>query len=273
MIVISNALALSPSLVLSANHPVVGWQNLVTAGGIAADHEDADYPAVNLANPSTSVKQQWRSDSTAEQYVTFTVTSESEVDYVGIARHNFGSAQIEVSVEYPDPDNEGEWLELIEPHLLANDEPAIFRFEPTFLSTIRLKMVPDATAPRLAVCYVGKLLVLQRKIYVGHTPLNLGCQAEVQTDISESGEFLGRTLLREERSTSVSLQNLTPDWYRENMAPFVLAARSRPFFFAWRPSEYPEEAGFAWATNSPRPVNQRSNGMVSVSLSIGGLGE
>ena len=65
--------------------------------------------------------------------------------------------------------------------------------------------------------------------------------------------------------------HLTPSWYRTNMVPFVEAGRETPFFFAWRPSSYPLEVGYAWLLNDPQMSNQLPNGMVQVELAMGGI--
>lgn len=266
MIVFSPSLVLSASPTLGPNNPVIGWRNLVTLAGVTADDEDADYPATNLANPSTNLR--WQSDTTDEQYLTFDVETEDEVDYVGIARHNFGTGQITVSVEYYDG---ADWVELIPEFIPADDAPLLMRFEPTMLEQIRVRLQPTATAPRAAVAYVGLLLVLQHKIYVGHNPLPLSRSADVLTGMSESGEFLGRVVLSERLGTGVSLTNLTPAWVRAELWPFIVASKDAPFFFAWRPTEYPLEVGYAWLTNSPKPTNSKNNGMMACDLDLGGV--
>jgi hypothetical protein len=121
------------------------------------------------------------------------------------------------------------------------------------------------------VVYCGKLLVLQRRIYVGHTPGNYGRTSKVINAKSENGSFLGRIVLNEMTKTSVALENLTPDWYRTYFDPFVTAAREDPFFWAWRPSSYPAECGYAWLTNDPKPNNSLPNGMMQVSFEISGI--
>ena len=113
--------------------------------------------------------------------------------------------------------------------------------------------------------------MLQRRIYVGHTPIPYGRESRVTTGVSESGNFLGRIVLGESLETSVDLQNMTPAWYRAEMDPFIAASKEAPFFFAWRPDSYPRETGYAWMTNNPKPSNQRSNGMMQISLSMGGI--
>jgi hypothetical protein len=54
------------------------------------------------------------------------------------------------------------------------------------------------------------------------------------------------------------------------MLPFTTSGKGTPFFFAWRPASYPRETGYVWLTGDPVPVNQRSNGMMSVGLDYDG---
>jgi hypothetical protein len=264
---------------LNTNSPIIGYQNLVTTTNIAATTEDADFPVVNLANPATHLR--WKSGAgspSSDEYITITLNTVEQVDYLGIAVHNFGTSSAPVSVEgtteapggSPDP-----WFELITPRLLSDDGPVIFRFDPQFLHSIRLRIQPSQAAtpvtPYLAIMYVGELLVLQRRIYVGHTPIKFGRHLNVANHRSISGNFLGRIVLGEKVSTTIALKNLTPSWYRSHMDPFLVEAKEIPFFFAWRPGTYSTEVGYVWLTDDPEPANQLSNGMMQVSLNVEGV--
>lgn len=273
-VVISNSLALSLTVELGANNPIVGHQNLVTVTNITTTTEDPDFPAINMANPSTALKWIGLDESpAADEYITVEVSSVEELDYIAVARHNWGTAQITVSVEgLVDADASPiVWQELVQEFIPADDSPLIMRFTGIALSSIRIKLQPGSEVPEAAVIYTGALLVLQRRLYVGHTPLPYGRTAKVVTGRSESGNFLGRIVLGESVNSGVNLQNLTPAWYRAYFHPFLLAARANPFFFAWRPLSYPTECGFAWLTNEPRPINQLANGMMSVSMEMAGI--
>jgi hypothetical protein len=277
-VVISSSLTLGESVsgggVINANNPIIGYQNLVTSTNISATTADADFPAANLANPSTSLR--WLGEigsPEADEYITIEVNTAELIDYVGIARHNFGTAQIPVSIEgLVDPDASPlVWDEIVQDSIPANDQPLILRFTPAAYASVRIRLQPGSAAPTAAVVYVGKLLVLQRRIYVGHTPINYGRASKVINAKSENGSFLGRIVLNESTTSKVDLQNLTPDWYRTYFDPFVTAAREKPFFWAWRPSDYPAECGYAWLTNDPKPSNQLANGMMQVSFDMGGI--
>jgi hypothetical protein len=136
---------------------------------------------------------------------------------------------------------------------------------------LRIRLQPGNAEPSAAVVYAGTLLVLQRRIFVGHTPINYGRSAKVTNARSESGNFLGRIVLNEKNSTSVDMKNITSAWYRTFMQPFIDDSQENPFFFAWRPSDYPNEIGFAWMTNDPQPSNALPNGMMQISLEMTGI--
>jgi hypothetical protein len=258
---------------INADNPVFGWHNLVTASNVAATTAASGFPASNLANPSTNLRWEGElSSSEADEYLTVTLGSVDPLDYLAIAKHNLGSAQIPVSVEYLDIDASPDaWEELIAPVLLPNDGPALFHFPPQALDSIRLRMQPGTAAPTIAVMHVGALLVVQRRLYVGHTPMPYGRTTKVMNARSESGNFLGRIVLNQMTGTQASFKNLTPAWYRTNMDPFLRAAQEHPFFFAWRPGSHPLEIGYAWMTNDPKPVNQLANGMMSIDLQMAGV--
>lgn len=272
MIVVSPSLVLEETPGVNANNPVIGWRNVVTIGGLSADSTDPNYPISNLANPSTALL--WKSASTDTQYITVEFDEADPVDYVAIARHNFGTANIAVSIEGAselDEDDEPMWVTLSLEVIPADNGPLIFRFEPQSLIAVRVKLVEGDAAPYAAVLFVGRLLVLPRRIYVGHTPLSHGIVTNAVTSRSESGQFLGRIVVGESAESRVALQNINPVWYRTNLTPFIKAGQEAPFFFAWRPQSYPNEVGYAWLLNDPQLTNQRPNGMVQVELAMGGI--
>lgn len=266
-IVVSTALVISDDLAeINANSPVIGYRNAVTMANIATTTQNADYPRTNLANPATHLL--WKGTSTvADEYVTVTLDGATTADYVGIARHNFGTAGIECAVETYDG---ATWTE-VAALLPADDSPILFRFDGDMYDGVRLRLSPGSAVPQMAVLYVGELLSLQRRIYVGHTPINYGIRNTVVVGRAEAGHYLGRVITGQHTETSVDLKNLTPSWYRTYLQPFVVAAQEAPFFFAWRPSSYPLEVGYAWLTSDPIPKNQLPNGMMQVQLDMSGI--
>lgn len=255
---------------LNANSPAIGYHNLVTVTSVTAGTADTNYPVTNLANPMTFLE--WRAADNTTQYLTIDLAAygSNPTDYVAIAKHNWSSAGITISLE-GSTDGTTYPLTLISPQVLASDEPLIMRYTPQILLKVRVKFVGGTTPARAAVAYAGKLLTIERNIYVGHTPMPYGRKRDVVNGRSESGNFLGRVVTGEKRMTSVSLENLRASWHRTYLDPFFKASAKTPFFFAWRPGTYPTEVGYGWMPDDPTMSNQRSNGMVSASFNIEGI--
>jgi hypothetical protein len=181
-----------------------------------------------------------------------TGSADREIDYAGIARHNLGSTGATVSLEVLSP-GDSDYTEVISGFIPADNAPILMRFTPQYCDYVRIKISPGSAKPEMAVVYVGALLVMQRGIQEGHTPLPLARQDDVVRGTAQNGDFLGSIVLRESLQSSVNFQYLDSDWIRENMLDFFDAARTTPFFFAWQPEAYPTEVGYAWTTNDPRP--------------------
>ena len=256
---------LSSSTDFNANNPVIGYQNLVEVGGITSDSAETDYPVTNLGNDSTA--EYWESASDALQYVTFVLGTAQAVDYIGVGAHNLVGATYEFQYKVTAG---GTWTAVDTP-LTPNDNSAImWLFDSITADYWRIKITPvTGTNPKIGVVYIGQRLQLQRRIYVGHTPIVYGRNTSIQTGMSESGNFLGRVLKREQLESSFEQENVSPSFYRDSVDAFVIHAKTKPWFFSWRPSQYPVEVGFCWSTGDIVPSNQRTNGMMSFSVKYG----
>lgn len=266
-IVIATALVLADaSDGLSLDHPIIGYHNVVTASNIAATAENASYPASNLANPATHLK--WTGTTTGEQYLTITTGYVDDIDYVAVAGHNWATAEIPVSVEgYID----GAWTNIVDEVMLADDGPYLGRFDPQSLSQIRIKLAAGSVIPTAAAVYVGKLVVVERKIYEGHIPLTDGIKTSAVNGKSESGNHLGRIVLGEWRESVIPLSLLTPAWFRTYMRPFLTDGRNLPFFFGWRPETYPREIGYVVLTEDPEPVAVGPSNLIAFDMRVSGV--
>jgi hypothetical protein len=268
MIVISSSVVLGPAgIVADARNPRIGWHSVVEHGNVSADQETSAEPIVNIANPATYLG--WRGTSQAQQSVQITLQGAQDINYFAIAKHNLGSSAATIAFQYSTDGTA--WTNATTPRVLSTDYVVMHEFDAVFARFFRLLITPGSAPPAISVMYVGTALVLQRRIYVGHTPLPYGRKTTVSNGRSESGEFLGRVRRRGFLESSVDMQNLTPIWYRQYMEPFAQSAETRPFFWAWRPASYPSEVGYAWLTDDVKMQNARANGMVSASWSMQGV--
>ncbi len=267
MIVFSNSLVASIRPAESTLWPLFGWHNLVMISNIEADHELDDFPVTNLANPQTN--SLWKSGSTADQTITITLSGGEEVDYIGIARHNWGSARVRITIDAMSGEDGSDWEEVKSDTYLGDDKPTMLLFEANFWVGVRINLYSEADAPQAAVLYVGKSMRMPTGIPPGHSPLLDALEARVSTPVSENGEFIGDIVLSERLQTTADFRLIDGSWYRNNMRAFV--RQRTPFFFAWSPELHPSECAFAKLTNDPKPVINQATGEMDISLGMVGL--
>lgn len=263
MIIISSDLVLAEvSAGYGPNHPLVGWHNVVKPTNVTASSADSSHPASLLAYPTTY--NYWEAATTSSQAITVNVSG--SYDYVGIARHNFGTAGISVQVQGLIGED---WEPLTEDFIPGSNDPLMLVFSRENRDAYRLKLGGGGERHRVAVVYLGKLLTLPSRIYVGHTPVKYGRRENITTGTADSGAYLGRVFVNEWREGQIVQNNVNPSLYRAVIDPWVKSRE--PFFFAWRPESYPQEVGYVWRTGPCDMVNQRPNGMVQFSMNVRGI--
>lgn len=266
MIVISGSVSLSAAEELlfgdeplSGNHPRIGYHSIAAIDNITADQEADGFPVSNLARAATNVA--WRGIDTDPQYVY--VNAAGIVNYLALAGHNLAQGVVQLQAS----DNGTDWVEVIPETMPGAGTAFMVEFENAEHPYWRLYVEPFVSAPQITVMHLGQVLRVQRRIYVGHTPLTQARQTEINTGRSEDGHYIGRLRRGGGLATDVSLRNLTEAWYRENFDPFVAHADLGAFFWAWRPQAYPQDVGYCWTTGNIAPVNT-AGGLKSVDFAV-----
>lgn len=266
MIVIHDDIVLAgDELEITDCNPRIGYDTIVTPATVTSDQGAAS--RVNMANPATYLR--WTADNINEQHIGATLFAARSVNYYGLAAHNLGSAGAVIT--FQSSVNGVDWVDVTDGVLLQNDFAMIEEFEDQFAAFYRIKIEGATIIPSVGVFYIGKMLRVQRRIYVGHAPFTLQRQSKVSSGFSENGQFLGRVVRSTTYETDIRVQNLTPAWVRQKLDPFLALAADRPFFWSWRPCDYPTEVGFAWTTRDPETVNARPNGMMDFRMQIQGI--
>lgn len=259
---------------VNANNPRIGYHNIITSTNISSDEADASYPLFNLTNPATYLR--WRGESDGEQSIVINLGSSETVNYFGLAAHNLGSIGATIVLQKSEfvgsPATET-WTDISTERMLANDNAFVEEFENVTANKYRLLITPQngSDPPEIGILYVGRILRMQRRIYVGHQPITLSRRTIVSSGRSESGQFLGRVRRSQYLETTANFRHLTPTWVRNYFEPFMQSAETVPFFWAGRPGDYPDEVAFCWLTEDPKPTNQLANGFMSVDISIQGV--
>ena len=261
--VISDSLVLTEEGVMNPQLGRLCWNNILRTAEVSITSETDLHPASNLLNPATAFY--WQASSTAQQDIEVTV--ESEIDYIGFVRHNFSvGSEIRVVCTIGSMD-----ITLYDWRPTPSKQVQLYLFNRWHMDTLTISVRNNTEPLLLGVMYAGLSTILQRPIYSGHTPITYGRNLVTVGGYSENGQYLGELVRREGRNTQVALENLTPSWYREYLDPFIAQRPRYPAFYAWRPRTYSAEVGYVWLVGSPRPVNQRGNGMMQITMDFEGI--
>jgi hypothetical protein len=242
------------------NHALIGWQNLAFGITPTASSSATGKPAIAAAYPTTF--EYWQPTALPATWAV-DLGSAQAVDYFGLVGDMNGA-----TVALQSSTNNSTWTTQQTQSGLT-DRINMFLFLPVTARYWRLYIT--GSLPSIAVVYIGKALAMQRKIYQGHSPLTLSRDTELSNNVSDGGQYLGRSIIRQGASTSFGWQHLKADWYRANFDPFVQAARVAPFFIAWRPEQYPSEMGFVWTGNDIKPANTGPRDFMGVDMTVRGL--
>lgn len=280
MIYISNAIYLA-NLSEYGTRPVIGWHSIITLANLSqplTSSSNPDRPLENLWTPDTS--QVWEAYGNGSTVIDIANTTGAAVDYLGIAKHNFGSQNVEYTLQ--SSLDKSTWTDVVSAKVVTNDNAILHYFDSVDDPYFRLKLVGtvDYDAPMIAHMKLGRLLILERSMYVGHSPATLSPKSKKITNGSESGQYLGQVVTRRWYQSSCKQENCSPSWVRSNLPEFIKHVQvgreddgtaQGTFFFAWRPSDYPGEVIYAWTDDDIEPSNQRPNGMMEYSFNMQGV--
>jgi hypothetical protein len=135
---------------------------------------------------------------------------------------------------------------------------------------VRLSISGASSSANVGIIRAGVALQMQQAVFGGVEPIGLNRIVETRHSMSETGQWLGRTIQRQARRTQMDWAHLTADWYRANFEPFSLALPQTPFGLIQNPSRMPESVAWCWTDDTPTPSNMGIKNLMQVSLSITG---
>ena len=238
------------------NYARIGYDNALINGLGTATSDNVG--SANMLTPSTYDK--WRPTANAEA----TLTGTSQLcNYVGIAAHNLGSEVVSLVVEV----NNGGGNTTVYSQLVTSDKAIYIRFAEAMYSSVVLTF-SGSTNAEIGVVFLGLELEMMRPTYAGHTPALLSATDKMTPQMSDGGQFLGKQIVRQGYGTSADFQHLTYEWYESQFQPFVLHAKTRPYFWAWNLSEHPDDVVYGWTNDNISPTLMGIRNWLEVSFDI-----
>ncbi|MBU1864249.1 MAG: hypothetical protein KKH94_11340 [Candidatus Omnitrophica bacterium] len=218
--------------------PIILAENILEdAGTLEATNTAEDFDIANIIDrrPYTF----WKAEAEGTLYITATLAEPVAADCIGIIGHNFGTAEAEITLQHSD--NGSDWSDALDMFEPTTNKAILKTFILATKQYWRLKIVTTAIAPELAVLFVGSKLEIPRYVLGSFDPGPETIHAESAR--SKAGHLLGANIRYIEHNISVSFQNLTDAFVRNNFKPIwdEYISQLKPFFWAWNIEGFPND--------------------------------
>jgi len=262
----------------TTDNPIIFYQSIYDIAGITATPDlNPDHPATNLWNPDTA--STWWGETTGvpgdkTEFIDIHNINELTVNYISIASHNLSEVGESVSIiAQSSPDGilyssvqSGANVPVVE-----DNTPIVIYFsditDEYFRILIDITSLGSPIAQNAIVGHVkiGQATVLQRRVFAGETSGSLYKNVRRTQNMSDNGEYLGQVVLSTKRTQAVSQENNTPAFVRDNIVDFIshtqgeatlIGTSASTFFYAWRPTSYPDDVVYGWTMDEITPAHQ-----------------
>lgn len=228
------------------SEPVVIYESIITQQNVTASAEMAGFPIESIVTPMTDTSDSWR--FVLDDIVTVDIDAERPVPVSAVGMVCFGIVGSYVNVQYSDDGDQ--YIDFLALYVARDgsfmdsvDDAIEARYWRIEFEPVNGAIGLVARVPRIML---GEHLKFERCVMRSHKPIVLNRTTEYQTSESGTGQYLGRSIKRQNFATDVSFPYISSSWARVKFQPFVVAARQGPYFFSWNPERYPQEAAYVW---------------------------
>lgn len=248
------------------DHAIVAHVNQGRSTGVSVASSPAATSTGAASNAFTGDTYAfWTPDTTGVTSATLTVTlsAAQSVDFAAIDAHNLGTYGATVSVEYS-TDSGSNWTTIGAAQTLTENGGIGWYFVATSADMWRLNVTGFTAGDGIAVgvCFFGACLTMDRPFYQGFTPPISVNQVDLLNNVSEGNHLLGNSVVRKGLRISAQIDRVSPYFIRGDAFQAFQDEfnNGTPFFFAWRPTRFPElrycwRNGAAIAPSNSGPVD------------------
>lgn len=243
------------------------YENLMeSASSVTPSSEDSDYPVENCYDWLAS--DYFKPASVASD-VTITVTlgSSDSANYFAFYAHDLHTQGASIKLEY----NDGSWNDAFTAFSPTDGDPHIIFFDSQSASSWRITISGASDIFSLGVVAFGAYMETERGIWNGFSPPKLARNPVIGTSVSDSGVFVGRSVISEGFETSLNVEFAGIAWMRSDWLPFVQHAETKPFFLAWDYTNYSTEFAFCWTSGPIGKAVHTHHGLMAATLQLRGI--
>lgn len=265
----SNITVFSPNLVGGAGcdgsrgtYARIGWQTITRNAVVVASSERLGWPKESVKNATTY--DRW-SPSEVPAWVSFDAGTNQDIDYFALGSHTLAGATVTLQYSHDDLT----WSDAIILQPSRND--AVMAWFDSITARYWRVHVAGPTTFYLGVVHIGRILTMPRGLTGGSGVGSLKRMTDILPSNSDSGQFLGRTIVRRGHDPRYRWDHLPAQWYRDEFDPFAVSAEKYPFFIATNPARWPDDVLYAWTTGDLDPRYSGNRDWMSVDLVLEAL--
>lgn len=244
--------------------PVLIWDNRFADATPAASSTESG-AAINLADfrPYTSWKP-----SALPATLTVDCGSAKSADSLSVFNHNLFSSGITVAVR-ASTDNFSASDVLVDSFEPTSDDAFVRTFASASYRYWRLSL-SGSSAPTLSIAALGMLLEFPKSMPRGFDPLMR--KSFQQTNVSEDGLPLGKAIMFEQWSETLSFHNLLSTWVRGTFLPIWKSHLVKnPFLFVFDLTNNPDEIYLVESGDMVNMPHSNSKTYMALSFAIKGV--
>lgn len=249
----------------TANPCRLAFDNLMERGTVVASSENADFPVENCFDWVTADYFKPAAGGTVN--IDVTLSDAGTASYFAIYAQDLYLNGGTIKLQY---DNGSGYVDASVGISPSDNAPRIVFFDPVTSADWRI-VVTCPVVFSLGVVAFGEYLALQHGMYRDWTPPKLARATTLLNSVSDSGAFLGRSIISRGVRTVLRLQGATDEWARTYWEPFMRHAEQKPFFFAPDVETYPTECALCWVDGDMPPPVHTHYGYMGVDVPIRGL--
>lgn len=238
-----------------ANHRIA-CANLAAGVTPVVTSETSGYEAANALTWLTS--QQWLAANSATQYFQLDLGAAVGIDCFGLHKHNLGDVGGSLLVQYSTSSLGGSFTTLfsITPGgVSSGGNRTLFRVASAQVTARYWQFVFSGHngAPRAGQIFLGATTQLPGVDHPFLVP-RLNRETDMLNNVSEGGEFIGRSVLRRGYKSGFKLGKVQETWARQYWDPLAALMEVSPFYWSWDATRYPDDAYFCWLDKAARDV-------------------
>lgn len=222
----------------------IAWDNLLTHANatVTTDSETAGYEHALAYNGQAY--NYWLPATGGTHYITAVFPSAQLANYFAFYGQTVYANGGSIALQYST--NAGTTWTTAASVTPSDTSPGYVVFTPVSATYWRVRVI-SSPASLLGVVAFGQDMILPHGCWNGFAPPAFARDTMVTNATSETGTFIGRSIVKKGSLSTLDLGYLDAGWMRTNWLPFQKWAELGPFFLLWNSVDYPLESAFCWA--------------------------